>query len=199
MNTGQWETRITLLQKLTESYDENAWNDFVRYYDRYIRMVLIHVGTSSNELDDITQEILLKLWKSLPLYHKQQKVKFRSWLSTVIRNCAINYFAKSNKQHKILDKLTDEAVNFKTYKEAELNQIIESEWKKYISTLAWKNLQGILSEPVVKVMELVMTGKDVPEIANTLSMKNNTVSVYKKRAIMALHREISRLDYELNN
>jgi RNA polymerase sigma-70 factor (ECF subfamily) len=61
---------------------------YVRYFDRvfsYLRL-LLH---SSDEAEDATQQVFLKLFGALPSYRPREK-PFRAWLFTVVRNLALN-------------------------------------------------------------------------------------------------------------
>ena len=44
--TDQHPTRVTLLQKLQTTQDDHSWNDFVKYYEGYIYVVIRNLGVS---------------------------------------------------------------------------------------------------------------------------------------------------------
>ena len=80
-------TQQTLLLKVKNQYDEEAWEQFVDYYRKYIYAVLINMGVPNTDLDDLSQQIMLKLWKKLPGFDYDPQVgSFRSWLCTIVRN-----------------------------------------------------------------------------------------------------------------
>ena len=85
-------TRHTLIRRLKDQHDENAWELFTQTYSNYIEVVLVKVGIPRQEVVDLRQDILLKLWEKLPDFDFDQvKGKFRSWLWTMIRNTAYNH------------------------------------------------------------------------------------------------------------
>ncbi len=192
----KWQTNMTLLRRLGQQYDEQAWLEFVSYYSSYIRMVLNRLGVDAGDLDDLLQEVLIKTWKSLPSYQKRTDIKFRSWFSSVIRSCAFSWHKKKKKMETVS---IDQENSFELPMESDLETIIEAEWKKYISGMAWENTKEQFSAIALETFELAMQGKSNIQIANELGLKDNTVAVYKKRVRQALHHEIARLDYELNS
>lgn len=194
MENDKAVTRITLLEKLTVESNDFAWQEFKDYYSGFIKSVLYRSGVSSADLDDLFQEVMLKIWKSISKYSRSRNSKFRSWLGVVIRNVAYDWY----KKHGEISRKTQELVVDQSGT-ADFEKIIEDEWKTYITDLAWKNISVSLSDKMLKVMELVMSGESNEAVSQKMKMKKNTVAVYKKRATMALYREISRLDYELNH
>ena len=83
--SNEWLTRHTLLQRAIDQNDETAWKEFVSYYQDFIVMVLSKMAVLPDYKDDLTQEILIKLWKNLESYNRE-RAQFRTWLSTIIRN-----------------------------------------------------------------------------------------------------------------
>ena len=90
--SDEWNTHQTLIQRAKNPDDHQAWDDFVRYYKSFIKMVLRKSRISFNEEDDLIQTILLRVWKGLPKYeYNRQQARFRTWLSTIIRNAVITH------------------------------------------------------------------------------------------------------------
>ena len=90
-----WNTQQTLIQRAQNQDDHQAWDDFVSYYESFIKMVLRKAKISLNDEDDLVQKVLLRIWKGLPNYAKE-KARFRTWLSTIIRNTVITHINHYN-------------------------------------------------------------------------------------------------------
>lgn len=186
---------MTLLGKLTLQYDDSAWKDFVSYYGSYIKMVLRRTGITEKDVEDVSQEVILKVWKSLPKYEKRSDVKFRGWLVKVIRSCAYRWHQKKIKQPINVNPDSE----LELVCESEIKAIIKEEWKLHVAELALKNVKENFPKVNTDVFEMAMNGATNQQIAGKLGLKENTVAVYKKRVKVALYREIIRLDFELNN
>ena len=79
MSTEQPQhTRHTLLQKLQSSAgDENNWDEFVSYYEGYIYVIIRNFKIDIEDSEDLLQEVLIKVWKSLPSYnYDKDKCRF---------------------------------------------------------------------------------------------------------------------------
>ena len=57
-----WNTQQTLIQRAQNPEDEQAWDDFVSYYESFIKMVLFKSNISLNDTDDLIQAILIRIY-----------------------------------------------------------------------------------------------------------------------------------------
>ena len=70
-----------------------AWNDLCVVYRPLIVGWLRRQSVPASDLDDLMQEILLKVVRSLPSFeHSGQSGAFRSWLRTIVHNCCCDYW-----------------------------------------------------------------------------------------------------------
>ena len=60
-------TRITLLQKIQRRHDEHAWKEFFSIYRNFVYSVISRMNVPEDDVNDLTQEVFLKLWKRLML------------------------------------------------------------------------------------------------------------------------------------
>ena len=189
-----YNTRETLLMRLKNRQDDDdAWQDFHQIYKGFIWSIIIKMGIPSGDQDDLVQEVLLKAWQALPRFeYDRERGKFRTWLSRVTSNTARTYFRKHNRKSKLFsDVESDQGV------EAEIEKISAEEWKKFIADMAWKNVSTNLSEVVKDTFRLLSEGCSTMEISEELNIPYNTVSVYKRRVIAKIAKEIAELEIQL--
>ncbi len=190
-------TRQTLLERLKKLKDNHSWEDFVLYYKGYIFAVIHGMGLNNLDAEDLSQKVLLKLWKNLPEYeYRPGNCKFRTWLCTVIRSEVYSWYRSQQSQKKKLENfqinLTDEEGCL-----PEIEKIAQQEWKEHIGKLAWDNVKKAFSQNVIDAFLMYSEGKSTKEIAEVLQMEENTVNVYKKRVREKLCKEINLLDDDL--
>ena len=182
-------TRQTLLIKVRNQYDDASWEEFTSYYSNYIYAVLRGMGIKNDDLSDMNQTVLLKLWKNLPKFeYDPEKGSFRSWLCTIIRNSVYNYFRDGDFTSELQseDKV-----------ESELDALSEKEWMLHIASMAWENIKNEFSQSVQDIY-IRLSRADSPDIiAEETGVTRGTVYVYKERVQKALRREVRRLDREL--
>ncbi|WP_372809164.1 RNA polymerase sigma factor [Pontiella sp.] len=182
--------------------DHAAWEEFVSYYRDFIVMVLRKMNLYAVDIDDLTQDVLIKLWKSLPNHiYDKDRATFRTWLSQVIRNQMINHMRavqRRDDRHAVVAK--DETVgNFSTESEPEIEKIIQREWEVYVVKLALKNISSLFSEGAITAFTMSVDGKSTQQIAQHLGVKPNSVIKLKNRVKVRLAEEIQHLRNELES
>ena len=186
-----WNTKQTLIQRAQNPDDQQAWGDFVSYYESFVKMVLGKSGIPTSEEDDLVQTILLKVWKGLPNYeYRKEKAKFRTWLSTIIRNTVITHLnkmkgedGKRDNYQGMIDKVS----------ESSIEDIIEQEWYDYIAGIAMEKVKGAFSGQAINVFKLSLQEKNAKEISDLLGLTENTVYSLRSRVKRRLKQEISMI------
>jgi RNA polymerase sigma factor (sigma-70 family) len=95
-------THCSLLAMLREDGDSNtAWNVFHGRYRDVILAWCYQRGLVA-EAEDLTQEVLLKLFRALPRHvHNPLQGPFRSWLKTVVHNTLRDYWRKQHRAGRV--------------------------------------------------------------------------------------------------
>ncbi|VGO15650.1 ECF RNA polymerase sigma factor SigE [Pontiella desulfatans] len=197
---NEWQTRQTLLMRAKNQDDDAAWEEFVKYYHDFIVMVLRQMNLYSGDFDDLTQDILIKIWKNLPAYiYDEDRSRFRTWLSRLIRNQVLNHIrATQRRNRKHTEALEDEtAESLSVITEPDVEKIIEKEWMVYITRLALKNISSLFSERAIEAFSMSIDGKSTAQIAEHLGVKPNSVVKLRNRIKERLVKEIRFLREEL--
>lgn len=98
-------TSVSLLRRVSNPADVEAWEEFVQRYGKSIHCWCSKWATpaTSAMVDDVSQEILLKLIAKMRTYqYNPSRGKFRSWLATVARNAWIDFMTEKTKQRDAL-------------------------------------------------------------------------------------------------
>ncbi len=199
MSDDKYLTRQTLIMRACNPGDENAWEEFVSFYQKFIYHILHKMNISANDFDDMVQVILLTLWKGLPSYKKDES-KFRTWLSRVTRNTVLNYLDKLQRQEKRQEQMGDlqELLHqLNSYSQAELESMIENEWQSYVTTIALENIKKLFSGAAVEAFMMSQQGVSGDKIAETLKVKKESVYVLVSRVKSKFLEELRRIVHEL--
>lgn len=196
---NDWNTRLTLLQRAKNPDDQQAWDEFVKYYRDFIKVVLAQMNLNQKDSDDLIQEILLKIWKALPkMDYDQNRARFRTWMSHLIRNKVIDHFRKVKRLSNKQEMIVEESGNLTPVKsEPEVEKIIQSEWEIYIVKLALERIASHFSERAIDAFEMSMDNIPADEIGEKLGIKGNSVTKLKNRVKQRLIKEIELLRSEL--
>ena len=107
--SDEFLTRNTLLQRAQNPKDEQAWEEFVSFYETFIFILLRQMNIPYQDCDDLTQAVLIKVWKKLATFDPA-RAKFRTWLSTLIRNTVINHWDSLSRRNKRVEKYGETTV-----------------------------------------------------------------------------------------
>lgn len=187
-------TNITLIERVKNRLDQDSWEEFTTTYEPYIQAILRRSGLANQQVDDVTQDILLSLWKGMDNFeYDPDQCKFRTWLFTVCKNKLFTHF-KANQKNKANVSLQ---VDQDLATESELDGMIEKEWQIYIGKKAFEKVK-ILFKPHIIESYLAFQNGDTPlDISKKHKIAENTVYVYNKRVKEAMSREIILLIHEL--
>ncbi|NQZ59794.1 MAG: sigma-70 family RNA polymerase sigma factor [Lentisphaeraceae bacterium] len=186
-------THQTLIGRIKNQQDQKSWEEFAVVYRPYLYRVIANMGVDHHDNEELMQQVLLRCWKALPDFeYRPGKTRFRTWLCTLARNEVLNFFRSKGRESKKLALVDDEETM-----SDDLHEVIEKEWKNYITSLAWKNIQDDFSGNALECFLLLSKGVAVNEVAERLDISAGSVYVLKKRVTERYYREINRLDREI--
>ena len=94
------QTRLSLIGRLHDPADSNAWHEFVQIYQPLIHRMVSRRGLQHADAAEVTQDVLgrvaavIESWDPDP-----DKGSFRGWLYRMTRNLTIDFLRK-NKLHQ---------------------------------------------------------------------------------------------------
>ena len=98
------ETQVVgLLVRRCIGGDASAWEEIVQRYHRRIYNICYRFAGTSDDAQDLTQEVFIKMFRTLNTYDVS-KGAFMTWVTTITRNLLVDHFRKT-KQDRITDSL----------------------------------------------------------------------------------------------
>ena len=82
-----------------------AWEPIVRQYWRKVFNVAYKFVGKHDEAEDLTQDIFLKIFKSLDTFDR--RANFQTWLISVSRNLCIDHYRSVRKERETIDRDVD--------------------------------------------------------------------------------------------
>lgn len=177
-------TSESLLIRLRQSEDQQAWSEFVRLYAPLIFAWARKTGIQVQDSRDIVQDVLSIVFQKLPEFRYEASKSFRGWLRTITLN-----------KHREYCRRTKRIVNAE---ESEFLKLAvataESTWDlNYRQELVDRALELIRHEFQTQtweaVREFTTTGKSAAEVAKTYDISVWTIYSGRSR-MMARLREI---------
>jgi RNA polymerase sigma-70 factor (ECF subfamily) len=83
--------------------DAGAWEEIVQRYHRRIYNICYRFAGSSDDAQDLTQEVFIKMYKTLKTYDLERGA-LMTWVTTITRNLLVDHFRKT-KQDRMTDSM----------------------------------------------------------------------------------------------
>ena len=168
--------------------DELAWEAIVRQYRRKVFNVAYKFVGRHDEAEDLTQDIFLKIFKSLETFDR--RANFQTWLISVSRNLCIDHYRSVRKERETIDRDTDTA---------ELSAAAPGQGQ--IAALEQRDRVELLREALAALPKTLRTAvlmRDLQElsyheIAKALKLPEGTVKSRINRGRSELARQIKKL------
>lgn len=183
------QTRYTLLQRACDLNDEQAWAELEKHYRRFIYYILNGMGVAADDIDDVTQQVMISLTKDISGYDRS-RARFRTWFGMVIRNAALSYFRDKRNRQKCIERFIEKQEPDSNLQIPEIDSRIEREWAAYVSNLAMERVQEVFKGQAIEVFKLGLDGLSAEEIAQKTGLSVASVYTLKKRVKRRLYLEI---------
>jgi RNA polymerase sigma-70 factor (ECF subfamily) len=188
---GDSDTASTTLEALIQRClrgDQTAWELIVKQHWRKVFNVAYKFVGKHDEAEDLTQEIFLKIFRSLDTFDR--RANFQTWLISVSRNLCIDHYRSVRKERETIDRQVD--ANELTPAAPDAGPIAALEQRDRVALLrhALARLPESLRTAVVlrDLQEL-----SYQEIADRLHLPEGTVKSRINRGRTELARQIRKL------
>ena len=168
--------------------DQLAWDAIVEQYRRKVFNVAYKFVGRHEEAEDLTQDIFLKVFKSLGTFDR--RANFQTWLISVSRNLCIDHYRSVRQERLTIDRRVDP--NELTPASNEPGPIAAIEQQDRVALL--REALAALPEPLrVAVLMRDLQELSYQEIAGRLGLPEGTVKSRINRGRTELARQIRRI------
>ena len=177
----------TLIQRCLQG-DQLAWEQIVRQYWRKVFNVAYKFVGKHDEAEDLTQDIFLKLYRSLDTFDR--RANFQTWLISVSRNLCIDHYRSVRKERETINRDVDASTLTPVSRDRSAYAQLELRDRVQLLRAALDMLPPTLRTAVLMrdIQELTYQ-----EIADRLNVPEGTVKSRINRGRTELARQIQRL------
>ena len=168
--------------------DQLAWDLIVRQYWRKVFNVAYKFVGRHDEAEDLTQEIFLKLFKSLDTFDR--RANFQTWLISISRNLCIDHYRSVRKERETIDRAVD--TNELSPAARDAGPIVALEQQDRVALLR-ETLAALPESLRTAVLMRDIQELSYQEIADRLGLPEGTVKSRINRGRAELARQIRKL------
>jgi RNA polymerase sigma-70 factor (ECF subfamily) len=193
-------TRVTLLTRLKDGRDTEAWREFVQLYGPVVYRFARTRGLQDADAADLMQDVLRSVARTAPrLEYDPKKGTFRGWLYTVTRNKIYNFLsAQRNRPRATGDPDAQERLDAAPARDEDgPDADWEKEHQRRLSARAMELVKDEFQPNTwAAFWQTAVEGKPAAEVGAALKMTPGAVYVAKSRVIARLREEARRLMVE---
>src|SRR5437899_2297100 len=176
-----------LIQRCLQG-DQIAWDLIVRQYWRKVFNVAYKFVGKHDEAEDLTQDIFLKIFKSLNTFDR--RANFQTWLFSVSRNLCIDHYRAVRKERETINRDVD--ASDLSPVSTTVNQLTALERRDRVALL---RVALDLLAPTLRAAVMMRDIQEMTyqEIAASLHLPEGTVKSRINRGRIELARQIQKL------
>ncbi len=182
-------TSLTLLDRLSRPDQPDAWDQFVRLYAPVLLRWAVSQGFRSEDAEDLTQTVLVKLIRLLPKYERRENQSFRGWLFTICRNeCrdfqtrrATRALPSAEGLFAVADKSLADDLDEAEYRRQLVRRTLELVRPDF-TTATWDAFS-----------QFVLHGRRAADVAQALGTTANAVYLARNRVLTRVRKELAGL------
>jgi RNA polymerase sigma-70 factor (ECF subfamily) len=197
-------TRGSLLVRMQNMDDTDAWETFYQRYSALIFSFSLKRGCSEQMCNDVLQETMVTLMRIMPKFeYNRKKGQFRSYLLKIVHNHIINAYRR-DKKYLLVEPddhaLSASAANADKTPQQQVCDEWDKEWQQHLMRIALDRVADRLTPKTMEVFRMyVLEQTPVNEVCEKMDVNRNTVYQHRARVIRMLQEEIAGLQEELGD
>jgi RNA polymerase sigma-70 factor (ECF subfamily) len=188
MSASSPGTSLSLLQRLHDRRDQDAWQKLVQLYTPLMHAWLRSESIQPADRDDLIQRVLEVLLRKVPEFeHSGRAGSFRAWLRGITVNLLREFYRAGNRAaspaaSSLLDELADPG--------SDLSRRWDLEYNQHTVRGLLEQVQAEFSAPTLQAFRrLVLDEAPARVVAEELRLSVNAVLIAKSRVLARLRRE----------
>jgi RNA polymerase sigma factor (sigma-70 family) len=198
MNEGP-VTRASLLVRIRDGDDKDAWRQFVRLYAPVVYGFARKRGLQDADAADLMQEVLRSVATAAGrLEYDPRRGSFRGWLYTVTRNKIFNFLDGRRRQARGSgDSGAQERLEEEPDRGQDPAALWDREYERRLFGLAAEQVRGEFQEATWQAFwQTAVEGRGAREVGEQLAMSPGAVYVAKSRVLARLREQVQQLQDE---
>ncbi len=196
MNEEQQATRASLLVRIRDPHDADAWSRFVSIYAPLVYGFARRRGLQDADAADLTQEVLRALNTSSPRFkYDPARGTFRGWLFTVTRNKLNTFLSKRRRQASQETSLDGQSEVLARPEEEE--SVWTRDYEERLFACAVEAVRESFQETTWRAFWMTaVEGEEPRSAALALGMSLGAVYIAKSRVLARIKEQIQELSVD---
>ena len=186
-------TRLSLVTRLKNAADHEAWSEFTAIYEPLILRLLERDGLQESDARDVCQQVLAAVARDIEQWRPDGRDRsFRRWLFRIARNRVIKFLEGERKGQRALGGSGVHAAMEQTRDEREsISEVFEREYRQQLLVQAAEAIRAEFRESTWEAFWLsTIEGHAIADVAAQLGVSVGSVYVSRSRIVSRLKSKV---------
>jgi RNA polymerase sigma factor (sigma-70 family) len=190
------ETRPSLLLRLRNPQDEQAWREFLEIYEPLIERLARRRGLQHADARELVQEVLLAVSGAIDRWDPDEA---RGWLSTITRNLTINVLKREGRHARGTgDSEFARLMNEQPDPVGENTALFDLEYRRRLFQFAAEHVQEQFGDSTRQAFwKTSVEQQPLVDVCEELGLSRGAIYVARSRVMAKLRKHIEKLESEV--
>jgi RNA polymerase sigma-70 factor (ECF subfamily) len=190
------DTRETLLARLEDQTDRDAWDQFSALYAPVIYRLARGRGMQDADAQDLTQHVLITVARAIPRWQSNgEGTRFRRWLRRVTKNATINALTRKPRDIAAGGSSRINLLREHPEPDSEASEAIDWESRREVYRLASLKLRREIQPETWEIfVRTVVDGESVQAVSIATGKSVGSIYVAKCRVLNRLRELVRELE-----
>jgi RNA polymerase sigma factor (sigma-70 family) len=192
------ETRPSLILRVRDPNDADAWNQFATLYRPVILRLARRKGIQAADAEDLAQQVLLSVAGAIERWQPdQQRARFRTWLQTIVRNAILNAVQRRSPDQAAGGDSDSERFEIDQNTRKDDEETLRDEYRRELFQQAAQRIHAEFAEDTWdSFWKTAVQGIDIESLSSQTGRTRGSIYASRSRIMKRLREAIEELEQQ---
>lgn len=188
------ETRASLLLKLKDRANQQAWHEFTELYRPVILRLAYRKGMQHDDAEDLAQQVLIAVARAIDRFEPDRnRARFRTWLHTIARNLIINALRRGPPDRATGDSAMHRLLQQRPADDDPDSELLRIEFQREVFRRAARQIRDEFHPQTWSAFwGTAVEGREVEQVARELNKSSGAVYAARSRVMRRLREQVAK-------
>jgi RNA polymerase sigma-70 factor (ECF subfamily) len=186
------DTRASLIVRLKDRADQEAWGVFVEVYRPVVYRLACHKGLQHADAEDLAQQVLVAVAGAVHRWQPDAaRGRFRTWLHRIAHNLIVNMLTRGGRDRAAGGEGPRDLLDEQAAPEGPESELLRTEYRREVFAWAARQIRPEFQPDTwMAFWHTAVEGREVADVARLLSKKPGAVYAARGRVMRRLRDKV---------